>query len=119
MRSREIVEAILTRGVERRHLDDLAAVEPGGDRLAHDVVDVANGEQILGVHVVRADGHEIAPRLILAAVNKERKVVDKGACAEVDVHTGAELRAHLVGVHALMVGHRTADAVGASSRPKQ
>ena len=67
----EIVKAILTCGVERRHLDDLAAVEPGGDRLAHNVVDVADSEQILGVHVVRADGHEIAPRLILAAVNKE------------------------------------------------
>ena len=108
----EIVKAILTRGVERRHLDNLAAVEPGCDRLAHDVVDVADSEQILGVHVVRADGHEITPRLILAAVDQEGEVIDERACTEVDVHTGAELRAPLVGVHALMVGHRTADAVG-------
>ena len=108
----EIVKAILTRGVERRHLDDLAAVEAGGDRLAHDVVDVADGEQILGVDIIRADGHEIAPRLILAAVDKEGKVINEGAGAKVDVHAGAELGAHLVGVHALVVGHGAADAVG-------
>ena len=108
----EIVKAVLTRSVERRHLDDLTAVKAGGDRLAHDVVDMADGEQILGVDVVRADGHEIAPRLILAAVDKEGKVINEGAGAEIDVHAGAELGAHLVGVHALVVGHGAADAVG-------
>ena len=73
---------------------------------------MADGEQILGVDVVRADGHEITPRLILAAVDKEGKVINEGAGAKVDVHAGAELGAHLVGVHALVVGHGAADAVG-------
>ena len=73
---------------------------------------MADGEQILGVHVVRADGHEITPRLILAAVDQEGEVIDERACAEVDVHTGAKLTAHFIGVHALVVGHRAADQVG-------
>lgn len=52
---------------------------------------MADGEQILGVDVVRADGHEITPRLILAAVDKEGKVINEGAGAEIDMHAGAEL----------------------------
>ena len=72
---------------------------------------MADSEQILGVHVVRADGHEIAPRLILAAVDQEGEVIDERACTEVDVHTGAKLTAHLIGVHALVVGHRAADQI--------
>ena len=67
---------------------------------------------VMASYIIRADGHEIAPRLILAAVDKEGKVINEGAGAKVDVHAGAELGAHLVGVHALVVGHGAADAVG-------
>ena len=72
---------------------------------------MSDGQQILCVHIVGADGYEIAPRHVLTAVDEERQAVYKRACAEVDVHTGSELCADLVLGDALVVGYGASDQI--------
>ena len=108
----QVVEAVFPRGVESGQLDGLLAVDARLDGLPHDPVDMADGQQIGGVDVVGAEGNEIPPGMILAAVHQEGEVVHDGAGSQVDMDAIAELLRHFRGAGRLVIGDRPADAVG-------
>ena len=91
-RAQVVAVAHVLGGVDGRHLDRQQRIDPRADRRAHRVVEVANGGQRLGVHVV-GDQQRVA-RVDAVVEHHPRELLDvvpRRALAQLDPHPRAQL----------------------------
>ena len=108
----QIVKAILTGGIKGGKLNGFTATDTGLHCLADHLIDVAHGQQVLGMNVIGADGNHVLPLMVPASGHQGLEIVNEGAGPEIHVDAAAQFFHHFLRRGTLVVAARAAQTVG-------